>query len=108
MAEQTIQTYRQLLREVAKASISPRSLRNRTISLNFRRMFDQRPSGEEAQSFHYDATNALTFMRAQRIHKTLLDRYNPLFDLTAEERIEATAHRVGFNMPITPKNDKDA
>ena len=32
-------------------------------------MFDQRPSGEEAQSFQYDATNALTFMRAQRIHK---------------------------------------
>jgi ATP synthase assembly factor FMC1 len=29
----------------------------------------------------------------------LLERYNPLFDLTAKERIEATARRVGFNMP---------
>jgi hypothetical protein len=31
----------------------------------------------------------------------LLDRYNPLVDLTAKERIEATAHRVGLNMPVT-------
>jgi ATP synthase assembly factor FMC1 len=38
--------------------------------------------------------------------KTLLDRYNPLFDLTAEERIEATAHRVGLNMPITHQDEK--
>lgn len=37
--------------------------------------------------------------------QTLLDRYNPLIDLTGEERIEATARRVGFNMPITAKDD---
>jgi hypothetical protein len=35
--------------------------------------------------------------------KELLERYNPLFDLTAEERIEATARRVGLNMPETPQ-----
>ena len=33
--------------------------------------------------------------------QTLLDRYNPVVDLTAEERIEATARRVGLNMPVT-------
>ena len=38
--------------------------------------------------------------------KTLLDRYNPLVDLTAEERIEATAHRVGLNMPVTHQDNK--
>jgi hypothetical protein len=38
--------------------------------------------------------------------KTLLDRYNPLVDLTGEERIEATAHRVGLNMPITFQDNK--
>lgn len=32
--------------------------------------------------------------------QTLLERYNPLVDLTAEERIEATARRVGLNMPV--------
>ncbi|KAG8218714.1 DHBP synthase RibB-like alpha/beta domain-containing protein [Butyriboletus roseoflavus] len=31
--------------------------------------------------------------------QTLLERYNPLVELTAEERIEATARRVGLNMP---------
>ena len=36
----------------------------------------------------------------------LLDRYNPLVDLTAEERIEATARRVGLNMPVTPEEGK--
>ena len=35
----------------------------------------------------------------------LLERYNPLIDLTAEERIEATARRVGLNMPETAKSD---
>jgi hypothetical protein len=38
--------------------------------------------------------------------KTLLDRYNPLVDLTAEERIEATARRVGLNMPIISQDNK--
>ena len=57
----------------------------------------------------------MTFMRSQREYKVrglagleratltceqgLLERYNPLVDLTAEERIEATARRVGLNMP---------
>ena len=34
--------------------------------------------------------------------QALLERYNPLFNLTAEEHIKATANRVGLNMPITP------
>ena len=33
-----------------------------------------------------------------------MDRYNPLVDLTAEERIEATARRVGLNMHVTPED----
>lgn len=32
--------------------------------------------------------------------QTLLERYNPLIELTGEERIEATARRVGLNMPV--------
>jgi len=41
-----------------------------------------------------------------RLPQTLLDLYNPIVDLTAEERIEATARRVGLNMPVT--HDKKA
>ncbi|KAI0028201.1 hypothetical protein K488DRAFT_59200, partial [Vararia minispora EC-137] len=49
--------------------------------------------------------NLITFMRSQRMHKELLERYNPLVDLTAEERIEATARRVGLNMPLVPESE---
>jgi len=39
------------------------------------------------------------------ITQELLERYNPLIDLTAEERIEATARRVGLNMPEMARGD---
>ncbi|KAI5832472.1 hypothetical protein K523DRAFT_344827 [Schizophyllum commune Tattone D] len=54
------------------------------------------------QAFSSDMENAVLFLRSQREHKALLERYNPLFNLTAEEHIKATANRVGLNMPITP------
>ncbi|KAI9429498.1 hypothetical protein H4582DRAFT_1768366, partial [Lactarius indigo] len=89
--------YRAILRELYQASIEPRSTRSRTTALKFRAILESStPSNLESIS-----QNVVTFLRSQRMHKTLLDRYNPLFDLTAEERIEATAHRVGLNMPIT-------
>ncbi|KAG8821525.1 hypothetical protein FRC17_009793 [Serendipita sp. 399] len=53
-----------------------------------------------------DAENAALFLKSQRTHKTLLDRYNPLHDLTAEEHIKATAKRVGLNMPIEVKDSE--
>ncbi|KIL70115.1 hypothetical protein M378DRAFT_68013, partial [Amanita muscaria Koide BX008] len=46
-----------------------------------------------------DLENALVFLRSQREHKVLLHRYNPSFDYTSEERIKATANRVGLDMP---------
>ena len=33
----------------------------------------------------------------------LLARYNPTFDLTSQERVKATARRVGMDMPVTYK-----
>ncbi|KAH9179982.1 hypothetical protein EDB89DRAFT_1878019 [Lactarius sanguifluus] len=91
-----IPVYRVILRELYQASIEPRSTRSRTTALKFRAILESTtPSNFESTS-----QNVVTFLRSQRLHKTLLDRYNPLFDLTAEERIEATAHRVGLNMPI--------
>lgn len=46
------------------------------------------------------AEDMALFLKSQRTYKTLLDRYNPLRDLTAEEHIKATARRVGLDMPI--------
>ncbi|TFY72493.1 hypothetical protein EVG20_g497 [Dentipellis fragilis] len=93
--------YRAIVREVTKASISPRSTRNPAITQNFRSIFVERLAQSQPQdsSFYKDMENAATFLHSQRMYKVLLDRYNPLIDLTGDERIEATARRVGLNMP---------
>ncbi|KAI9574605.1 YwlC protein [Boletus coccyginus] len=93
-AQNTVRLYRSVAREVAKASISPRTQRNKDVSANFRRLFERHVRSSEHEAFRRDVENIVTFVRSQREHKTLLERYNPLVDLTAEERIEATARRV--------------
>lgn len=97
--------YRHILREIYKASRSPRATRNPVIANGFRKIFEALKSEEQASSFRTDMENAIVFMRSQRIHKELLERYNPLFDLTEEERIKATARRVGLDMPATPEKE---
>jgi len=97
-----VHAYRAILRELYKASISPRSTRSQATALNFRVILES----TKASDFDSSTQNAITFLRSQRMYKTLLDRYNPLIDLTAEERIEATARRVGLNMPITLQDKK--
>ncbi|KZW03961.1 hypothetical protein EXIGLDRAFT_758272 [Exidia glandulosa HHB12029] len=44
------------------------------------------------------ANNAAVFLRAQRLHRELLERYNPTINLTSEEHLAATAHRVGLRL----------
>ncbi|KAI0049596.1 hypothetical protein FA95DRAFT_1604238 [Auriscalpium vulgare] len=99
------QTYRAIVREVSKASIVPRASRSRTLLSTLRSIVEQRPEAADTHAFDSDLQNAVTFLRSQRMHKVLLDRYNPLVDLTGEERIEATARRVGLNMPIVPPSE---
>lgn len=99
MVSQHARLYRHVIREVAKASIVPRAQRSKEISANIRALFDQSCRSE---TFQHDIENTLTFMRSQREYKVLLERYNPFVDSTSEERIEATAKRVGLNMPVTP------
>ncbi|KAF8165402.1 hypothetical protein B0H34DRAFT_689061 [Crassisporium funariophilum] len=92
--------FRGLLRELQQSVAPPRTV-NKTIIANFRAITEkyQKDDKKVAQ----DIDNGILFLRSQREYKRLLERYNPLFDLTAEERIEATARRVGFNMPIIHK-----
>ncbi|KDQ64829.1 hypothetical protein JAAARDRAFT_118866 [Jaapia argillacea MUCL 33604] len=100
--------YRTIVREVAKASVAPPAKRNKAIASSFRTIFTEKRPDTDPERFNADIQNAITFIRSQRVYKELLDRYNPLFDLTAEERIEATAHRVGLNMPLMRKMDEEA
>jgi len=96
--------YRAILRELYKASISPRSTRSRTTASNVRAVLVSTKS--QSSDLNNTTQNVITFLRSQRMYKTLLDRYNPLIDLTAEERIEATARRVGLNMPLISQDNK--
>ncbi|KIM68591.1 hypothetical protein SCLCIDRAFT_104578 [Scleroderma citrinum Foug A] len=108
MTSKYARLYRRLVREVDKSSVVPRADRNKVISTHFRSLFHR---NHQSNMFQYDMENILTFIGSQREYKardtTLLERYNPLVDLTSEERIEATARRVGLNMPVTPsESDK--
>ncbi|KAJ3764133.1 YwlC protein [Lentinula raphanica] len=97
------QAYRGLLRELKKSSLPPHKI-NSALSSSFRRLAEE---AKHSDVILDDLRNATVFMAAQREYKVLLDRYNPLVDLTAEERIHATARRVGLDMPIThePENN---
>ncbi|KAF8913844.1 YwlC protein [Gymnopilus junonius] len=89
--------YRRLLRELRQSLNLERKV-NREIMARFRSIAET--VGKEGQvNARQDIENAVLFFRSQREHKQLLERYNPLFDLTAEERIKATARRVGLDMP---------
>ncbi|KAG6817435.1 hypothetical protein H0H87_008603 [Tephrocybe sp. NHM501043] len=95
---QLTHAYRGVLRELRKAAIAPRKA-NKAVASNFRSIANEyQKSGSPA--ILQDMQNALLSLRSQREHKILIDRYNPLVDLTAEERLKATARRVGLNMPI--------
>ncbi|KAF9780102.1 hypothetical protein BJ322DRAFT_310750 [Thelephora terrestris] len=104
MAE-VVRLYRHFLREVGKSSLVPRPQRNKALARHYRALFEQPRDGPNAVALSCEFENAVKFLRHQREYKTLLERYNPLIDLTGEERIEATARRVGLNMPEMAKGD---
>ncbi|KAG5646625.1 hypothetical protein DXG03_002929 [Asterophora parasitica] len=93
--------YRGILRELRKSAVAPRKT-NQAVATSFRSIANQYQTSGDATVLQ-DLRNALLFLKSQREHKILLDRYNPLFDLTAEERIKATARRVGLDMPVVHK-----
>ncbi|KAJ7638757.1 hypothetical protein FB45DRAFT_411078 [Roridomyces roridus] len=86
--------FRQALRELRASAVQPGKL-NRPLAANFRTVIEtQRAAGQ-----YNDVENAIIFMRSQRIHKELLERYNPTGNYTADERLRATTRRVGLEMP---------
>ncbi|PVF98066.1 hypothetical protein CPB86DRAFT_705874 [Serendipita vermifera] len=94
--------HRRLLREFI------RSGQNRTRSSRAPMITQVREMISNQNISASDAENAALFLKSQRTYKTLLDRYNPLHDLTAEEHIKATARRVGLNMPIERKEEEES
>ncbi|KAI5120931.1 hypothetical protein M0805_002911 [Coniferiporia weirii] len=108
MSAQYRAAYRSFLREVSRSSIVPHAKQNRGIVQSVRVTFENHramPGANDVKLFR-DVGNAITFLRSQRIHKELVDRYNPLHDLSPQERIRATARRVGLDMPIEGKPEE--
>ncbi|KAF8528871.1 hypothetical protein BU17DRAFT_37326 [Hysterangium stoloniferum] len=89
--------YRNLLRELSKSSIFSRSARNPIITANLRAALSNRAVQDSTQC--NDLESAIAFLSADRLYKGLLERYSPLHDLSEEERIKATARRVGLDTP---------
>jgi len=96
---QHIAIYRSLLRELRRDSVSGKKY-DRALGASFRAMLDTYRQSNNEQLLH-DLHNAANFLQAQRTHKTLLERYNPTSQMTTEERVEATARRVGLNVPLS-------
>ncbi|KAK7470717.1 hypothetical protein VKT23_002139 [Stygiomarasmius scandens] len=104
MLSQHARVYRAALRELKKASLPPHKI-NPALSSNFRALAEK---SSKSNAILEDLRSAVAFLGSQREYQGLLERYNPLIDLTVEERIEATARRVGLNMPKTADNGEDS
>ena len=46
------------------------------------------------------ADQYVQYLRAQRVHTTLLERYNPGMNMSEEDRVRLTARRVGMDLPV--------
>jgi ATP synthase assembly factor FMC1 len=99
---------------------------NKVIAAHLRSIFEKWRQSESLDVSRHDVLNLITFVRSHREYKvglpsvydyrdalptfyqSLLERYSPLVGLTTEERVHATARRVGLDMPVThqPNNEE--
>ncbi|KAK4683664.1 hypothetical protein P7C73_g6570, partial [Tremellales sp. Uapishka_1] len=99
--------YRSLLRELRLAVwsfypfIRPRSKRNPVVNHHLRAIIDSTPQASQQRTL----LETHDFLKASRIHSELLIRYNPLHDMTPEERVNASARRVGLDAPAEYKRE---
>ncbi|KAF5363603.1 hypothetical protein D9756_000683 [Leucocoprinus leucothites] len=100
MLSEYAQVYRGLLREVRKAAPAKP---NQTIVTNFRSLLEQSRKTKNDVALQ-DTRNALLFLKSQREHQILVERYNPITSLTEQERIRKTANRVGLDVPKEATN----
>ncbi|KAJ6599126.1 hypothetical protein DFH09DRAFT_1303663 [Mycena vulgaris] len=86
--------YRAALRELRASAVTPGKL-SKPLAANFRSIIEK----QRAAGTYEDIEHALIYMHSQRVHKVLLERYNPTGNYTAEERLRATTRRVGLELP---------
>ncbi|GMK54920.1 hypothetical protein CspeluHIS016_0115060 [Cutaneotrichosporon spelunceum] len=88
--------YRSLLRELRLSSTAPRATRNPDMAAQIRKLVE---SGEP-KAVERAMLETRDFLRANRIYGELLKRYNPTHGMSQEERVKATARRVGLDSPV--------
>lgn len=87
--------YRSLLRELpplCRKSSAP-------LHARLRESFSSPATTPSSQLEGEQADQLLTYLRAQRMYTTLLERYNPSLRMETEDRVRLSARRVGLNMP---------
>ncbi|KAL7946530.1 hypothetical protein V8C42DRAFT_320936 [Trichoderma barbatum] len=96
--------YRSLLRELPPRPIlsSPRTPLHRRIRSSF--VDSSSPTSLQASDHQAQlAQQLVTYLRAQRMYVTLIERYNPGMEMDQDERIRLTARRVGMDLPSVQK-----
>ncbi|KAI9807019.1 MAG: hypothetical protein M1825_005736 [Sarcosagium campestre] len=100
---QSLSLYRSFLRELPIRPLSaPSPLRQRLRSSFADGATTTTASAPQSRRLE-EAQQMLTYVRAQRSYISLLERYNPGMTMGEEERLEATARRVGMQMPDDPR-----
>jgi len=90
--------YRALIRQLFKSSKSTPANPRQTIA-HIRSICDD-STQHQHQSIIINLNHAAAFLRAQRLHTALLEKYNPTINFTSEKRIQATAKRVGLQVTL--------
>ncbi|WVO13636.1 hypothetical protein L204_101257 [Cryptococcus depauperatus] len=88
--------YRSVLRELRLSSHTLRATRNPSVQNHIRALID---TSSNPKTLSRALLETRDFLRANRIHADLLKRYNPVHGMTQQEKVAATARRVGLNAP---------
>ncbi|KAL5339078.1 ras guanine nucleotide exchange factor domain-containing protein [Aspergillus crustosus] len=119
------QTYRAILRELPRFSLSTPTTLHTRIREAYRSPTQPTQTGTNKSSSHPASSNGKTeiseeetlrrlqeaeqfaqYAKAQRTYVQLVDRYNPGSWLDEEERVRLTARRVGMDLPEEYKEEK--
>ncbi|KAM0789332.1 hypothetical protein ACM66B_000166 [Microbotryomycetes sp. NB124-2] len=102
--------YRATLRQFAANSIHERTKRSPSIPRHLRLMFDGaktlEPSSAQFNAFERQVDDMVVFLKAHRLHKELVERYNPTHGMTDDERARRSANMVGLQFPDENKQPR--
>ncbi|KAK4048233.1 hypothetical protein OIV83_004938 [Microbotryomycetes sp. JL201] len=61
------------------------------------------PASAQFMAFERQVDNMVVFLKAHRLHKELVERYNPTHGMTDDERARRSANMVGLQFPDEAK-----